>query len=104
MVVCANLVDAARGVVDGEALGFCIAVGDITADWPAWLMLTGLRYWNHGTHPCPKCDCLLIQMLCLDDYTTDSDPFKGFTHEEYEALIASCVVVKHLDLWKLSMS
>ena len=101
MAVCANLAGAAMGVVNGEALGFHVAVTDITADWPAWLLLTGLRYWNHAKHPCPKCDATLLGMLSLDNYTNDSDPFNEFTHEQYIEFIASCTIVRCLVIWKL---
>lgn len=93
MTVCANLADAARGLINGGALGYHIAVGDITADWPAWLFVSGLRYWNHALHPCPKCDVKLCDMLSLDHSTTNSDPWNNFETEEYETLIATCVIV-----------
>ena len=96
LAVCINLAEAAKGLIKGVALGYHIAVGDITADWPAWLLLTGLRYWMHNTHPCPKCDVKLRDMLSLDKSTTHSDPFNTFTHEEYKATIAASVVVKCL--------
>ena len=89
LAVCVNLAAAAKGVTNGLDLGYCIAVGDITADWPAWLFMTGFRYWNHAMHPCPKCDVKLINMLRLEDLSTHSDPWNPFTHEEYEALIAA---------------
>ena len=79
--------------MNGVALTYKIAVGDITADWPAWLFITGLRYWNHAIHPCPKCDVKLCDMLALDQSTTNSDPWNNFTCEEYEALISASVRV-----------
>ena len=95
--VCTNLAEAAKGNINGVALGYSIAVGDITADWPAWLFMTGLRYWMHNTHPCPKCDVKLRDMFSLDLSTTHSDPFNYFTHEEYKALVAASVKVRSLD-------
>ena len=63
------------------------AVLDIQTDWPAWLEVSGTRFWSHGKYPCPLC-MINQEELCephAEGVTVASMPHKLFTHDMYEA-------------------
>lgn len=72
------------------------AVLDIQCDWPAYLEITGGRFWNHTDHPCPLCrisqaemnpetvpgitlDDLGHELYTVEDYNNDIDKFTKVT-------------------------
>ena len=94
-IISDNLTDAAEGQIGGKPLGYYLAVGDNTADWPAWLFVSGLRYWNHKLYCCPKCSVTLANMTCIDKLSSREHDCSTFEVEEYEALVTAFEKVDH---------
>ena len=69
-----------------EAL-FRVAVVDVQADWPGWLLATCLRYWRHGVYPCPCCD--VKHFGNLNAITSSGGPWEDYTHDSWLADVAS---------------
>ena len=69
------------------------AVLDIQGDWPAFLQVFGLRYWNHKTHPCPLCRINQEQLseANLNETTLDSLPYDVYTSDDYRRDVNACV-------------
>jgi L-rhamnose mutarotase len=79
-----------------EELFFTICIIEARADWPAWLEIAGVRYWNHSTACCPKCMITSSKMLNasqVDLMTIDGHPdYSAFTSKEYLELISQSKV------------
>ena len=72
---------------DGFGGGKVVVVCDLMCDWPAYLIISCLRYWNHAYFPCPCCNVPLSKMMSLDNITHKEGPWEIFTHEEYNSLL-----------------
>ena len=61
------------------------AVLDIQSDWPAFLEVSGSRYWSHGT-PCPLCQISQRDLVTdhADRVTLDSMPHEPYAPEMYD--------------------
>ena len=61
------------------------AVLDITCDWPAYLEITGLRFWNHADHPCCLCRLKLDELNAdkLTEATLDNLPHELYSMTDY---------------------
>ena len=62
----------------------CVVL-DMQCDWPAWLEVSGGRFWSHNSHPCPLC---YINQAALtgDDVsetTLDALPYQPYHHVNY---------------------
>ena len=73
------------------------AVLDIQTDWPAWLEVTGARFWSHGKFPCPLC-MINQEQLCqphAEGVTIASSmPHELFTHDMYETALRESTKLK----------
>ena len=67
------------------------AVMDIQCDWPAYLEISGGRFWNHGTHPCPLCKVSQDDMNpdMLEHTTLDNLGFELYSDEQYKTDVDS---------------
>ena len=77
------------------------AVLDIQTDWPAWLEVTGARFWSHGRFPCPLC-MINQEELCqphAEEVTIASMPHELFTHDTYEATLRESTKVTCLSFF-----
>ena len=67
------------------------AVMDIQCDWPAYLEVSGARFWNHSIHPCPLCNISQDYMNpdILENITLDNLGFKLYSDEQYKTDVDS---------------
>eukprot|EP00439_Symbiodinium_sp_Y106_P060893 s2201_g9.t1 len=75
------------------------AVMDIQCDWPAYLEVSGARFWNHSIHPCPLCNISQDYMNpdILENITLDNLGFKLYSDEQYKTDVDSFTRVVLMD-------
>lgn len=67
-------------------LPFIVAVLELRCDWPAWNEMSGVRFWNHRSHPCPKCSiskALMHTCSFLGDIASGHEPHEKYGHQQY---------------------
>ena len=60
---------------------FLVAVVDVQADWPGWLLGSCQRYWQHGKYPCPCCNH--TNFADINAITLSAGPWEDYTHDEW---------------------
>ncbi|CAE7583635.1 unnamed protein product [Symbiodinium microadriaticum] len=77
------------------------AVLDIQCDWPAYLEITGGRFWNHTDHPCPLCR---ISQAEMNPETVPGITLDDLGHELYTVEDYNNDIDKFTKVWNLTMS
>ena len=62
-----------------------VAVIDIQCDWPAFLEVSGGRFWGHRQHPCPLCNMNQASLNAdnLQAITLDNLGFDLYSDDDY---------------------
>ena len=64
-----------------------VAVVDVQADWPGWLLASCLRYWTHAMYPCPGCN--IKDFSDMNAITSVGGPWETYTHDDWLSDVAS---------------
>ena len=91
----------------GRQLGFVIAVVEIRADWPGFVLPMGLRTCSHKSCPCPFCKTTKSNMNDLSRLSLHSGPAQHYTNEEYrleKRARERCVTVTSVEARRLVLA